>query len=158
MGWATVAEVIAIVVVLIGMFGGILGAKAFGKPKYTAYGRVLVLNLDNNDPRFGVQITDSRIQFVLNIARSERYLAEVQRRAGLTDSLDQLAEEIDSTRPGFSPVIRITATTGDPEKTFSPPPRPAGPGTRSATPAGRWAPRPPPSSTTRVPPTSTSAR
>lgn len=108
---------VMVAAILLGLFGGIFGAKAFGSPTYTTYGRVLVINLDNNDPRFGVQITDSRIQFVLNIARSERYLAEVQRRAGLTDSLDQLAEEIDSTRPGFSPVIRITAKTGDPEKT-----------------------------------------
>ncbi|MEI2650671.1 MAG: hypothetical protein V9G12_00560, partial [Microthrixaceae bacterium] len=108
---------VMVAAILLGLFGGIFGAKAFGSPTYTTYGRVLVINLDNNDPRFRCAVTDSRIQFVLNIARSERYLAEVQRSAGLTDSLDQLAEEIDSTRPGFSPVIRITATTGDPEKT-----------------------------------------
>lgn len=105
------------VVILIGAVTGFVGAKAFGAPKYTTYGRVLVVNLDNNDPRFGVQITDNRIQFVLNIARSDRYLAEVQQRAGLTDEIDVLAREIDSTRPGFSPIIRITATTDDPDKT-----------------------------------------
>ncbi|MFN8050568.1 MAG: O-antigen ligase family protein [Acidimicrobiales bacterium] len=104
-------------VVVAGFLAGYVGAGVFGTPTYSTYDRVLVLNLDKNDPRFGVQITDSRIQFVLNIARSERYLAEVKNRAGLDDSLDDLASMIDSTRPGFSPIIRITATTGDPEKT-----------------------------------------
>ena len=108
---------VLVVVMVIGFLAGSLGAKVLGTPTYSTYGRVLVLNLDTVDPRFGVQITDGRIQFVLNIARSERYLAEVQRRAGLTGSLDQLASEIDSTRPGFSPIIRITATTTDPDRT-----------------------------------------
>jgi len=99
---------------LIAGFGaGYVGAAAFGTPTYGTYGRVLVLNLDNNEPRFGVQVTDSRIQFVLNIARSDRFLAEVKRRAGLDESIEQLTTMIDSTRPGFSPVIRITAITSD---------------------------------------------
>jgi len=108
--WAAVA------VVLLGAMAGFVGAKAFGEPKFTAYGRVLVLNLDNNKPGSAVQITDSRIQFVLNIARSDRYVAEVQRRSGVSGSIDRLSSEIDSTRPGFSPIIRITAITDDPER------------------------------------------
>jgi O-antigen ligase/Mrp family chromosome partitioning ATPase len=98
---------------LVGFLAGFIGASVFGTPTHTTYARVLVLDLDKTDPRGGVTASDDRIQFVLNIARSERYLAEVKRRADLPDSLDVLASEIDSTRPDFAPVIRITATTAD---------------------------------------------
>ena len=38
------------------------------------------MNLDNNATKYGVQLTDARLQNVLNTARSDPYLEEIRRQ------------------------------------------------------------------------------
>ena len=100
--------------IALGAVLGGLGAAIFGSTQYRTSAQVLVVNLDNNgDPRLGVQITDTRIQAILTLARSDPYFAEVQRQARLDQSVDELDGVIDSTRARFSSVIRIDAHTSD---------------------------------------------
>lgn len=101
----------------IGLLAGVFGATAFGTPTYSAYQRVLVFDLHRVPERIGVGISEARMQFILNIARSERYLLEIRRRAGLDESLEELALMIDSTRPDVSPIVRINVTSTDPDTT-----------------------------------------
>ena len=101
----------------LGLFLGYAGASVFGASTYGVYDRVLVVNFDKSDPRRGVQLETTRIQAILATARSTPFLAEVRQRAGLSESVDQLATMIDATRPSFSSIIRITAITDDEAKT-----------------------------------------
>ncbi|MEZ5320666.1 MAG: O-antigen ligase family protein [Microthrixaceae bacterium] len=94
-----------------------VGAKAFGVTEYHSYARVLVLDLDKTNPRLGISAGNSRIQTVLNMARSDLYLTEVRARAGLRIPVDRLRTMIDATRPNFGPVVRITASSTKPDET-----------------------------------------
>lgn len=106
---------VLVLAVLGGTFLGYGGASVFGKPTYSTYGRVLVFNPDDTEARRGLKVSDARMQYVLNLADSATFAAEVKRRAGLEGSVQEVADMITATRPRFSAVVRMTITTSDRE-------------------------------------------
>ena len=108
-------SVLAVFILAAGL-GYSVGTVA-GKAHYSTNVEVFAVNLDSNATRFGVQLTDARLQNVLNTARSDPYLEEIRRQAGLSESVEELREYVDSTRPLFSAIIHITANTPSAELT-----------------------------------------
>ncbi|NLA36455.1 MAG: hypothetical protein GX868_12345 [Actinobacteria bacterium] len=58
-------------------------------------------------------MSDDRIQFVLNTARSVPYLAEVKRQSGVDLPIEELAELVTPTRPNFGAIVRVSVRTSD---------------------------------------------
>lgn len=104
---------VVLAAVLVGAVFGGGAAKAFGTGHYSAYTRVAILEIDSAEPAKALEVSDDRIQFVLNMARSVPYLAEVKRQSGVDVPIEELAELITPTRANFGAIVRITVRTSD---------------------------------------------
>lgn len=98
------------------VFSGMV-AKAFGTPTYTSYARVVVYDFDGSKEGQALGVSDDRIQFVLNLARSVPFYAEVKRLSGVDLSVEKLSKVIEPNRPNFAAMVRITIVTKDEEVT-----------------------------------------
>ena len=69
--------------------------------------------MDSPHPELGIQIVDSRLQSITSLARSEPYLVELARRAGVRTDLDELKRMVTATRPKLGVLITITVSHRD---------------------------------------------
>ncbi len=104
---------------LAALGGALLGGSGtylLKPPTYTGTVMVLGLTLDNPNPARGVGINDPRLQSIASLARSEPFLVEMARRAGVKSrSIDELHAMVTADRPTLSAVIRIQISDRDPE-------------------------------------------
>ncbi len=102
--------------VVAAVIGGIIANIVVGYVQPSHYeGQVMLAapKMDAPHPELGIQIVDSRLQSITSLARSEPYLVELARRAGVRTDLDELKRMVTATRPKLGVLITITVSHHD---------------------------------------------
>ena len=91
--------------------GGVIGMTTtmfFGTPFYPATDRVLVLKLDAPQASRGIEVSDSRMQTVLALAKSDPYLIELKAAISLDAQHPRAARNDRRGATGFSGLIELS--------------------------------------------------
>jgi hypothetical protein len=81
--------------------------------RYEGQVMLLALKMDDPHPDLGVQFIESRLQSITSIARSEPYLVELGKRAGVELDIGRLRRMVTATRPKLGVLVTITISGTD---------------------------------------------
>lgn len=104
-----------VIVAVLGAVVANIGVALFQDVRYEGQVMLLGLKMDGAHAELGVQYVDSRLQSITSLARSEPYLVELARRAGVQMDVAELREMVTATRPKLGVLITITVTGTDEE-------------------------------------------
>ncbi len=99
---------LAVIFFLVGLGLAYQITEMIGAHAYTAEARVVGIKLENPNPH-SVSVNEARMQTLLQLVRSDAYLAELARRAGTNPDLDRLHDMVTAARPRSAAVLVITA-------------------------------------------------
>ncbi len=102
-----------VVAALVGAIVANLVVAVVQDTRYEGQVMLLGLKMDGAHADLGVQYVDSRLQSLTSLARSEPYLVELARRAGVQTDIAELREMVTATRPKLGVLITITITGTD---------------------------------------------
>jgi capsular polysaccharide biosynthesis protein len=103
----------AVLFIIVGAFLGNVLTGMIGNTNYVADARLLVVGMNITAASRGVPVDSNTIQSILHLARSDSYLIELARRAGVEPDLDVLHRIVDASRPSQSAVVQIEVNTSD---------------------------------------------